>query len=147
MALEQGDAELEAAFQALRLSSLEEALASLNQEPHSDVASSSDSSCNSNLASSSSSSSSPPTSPTFSNSDSSTTSNVPKDQNEPASVNGPSPKRTRRVLSQLDVNELIQMKISQLESASLTEEDDEKAIGMLSFLSLNESWVRVLVLC
>ncbi|KAF9294859.1 hypothetical protein BGZ88_003240 [Linnemannia elongata] len=131
VASEQDDAELEAAFQALRLSSLEEALASLNQEAHSDAASSSDSSCSSNSASSSSLSSSPPTSPTFSNSDSSdtTSSIVPKDQNESASTNGPSPKRTRRVLSQLDVNELIQMKISQLESAPLTEEDDEKAIA------------------
>ncbi|KAF9537889.1 hypothetical protein EC957_007531 [Mortierella hygrophila] len=128
---EQDDAELEAAFQALRLSSLEEALASLNQVPHSDGASSSDSSCSSNPTSSSSSSSSPPTSPTFSNSDSSdtTSSIVPKDQKGSASTNGPTPKRTRRVLSQLDVNELIQMKISQLESAPLTEEDDEKAIA------------------
>ncbi|KAF9138211.1 hypothetical protein BG015_002461 [Linnemannia schmuckeri] len=97
---EQDDAELEAAFQALRLSSLEEALASLNQEPHSDVASSSDSSCS-----------------------------ILKDQNGSASTYGSSPKRTRRVLSQLDVNELIQMKISQLESAPFTEDDDEKAIA------------------
>ncbi|KAF8927746.1 hypothetical protein BGZ47_001963 [Haplosporangium gracile] len=96
---EQDDAELEAAFQALRLSSLEEAIATLNQEPHSDVASSSDSSC------------------------------IPMDQNGSASTFEPSPKRTRRVLSQLDVNELIQMKISQLESAPFTEDDDEKAIA------------------
>lgn len=49
---------------------------------------------------------------------------------EPAS--GPdltSPKKSKRILSQLDVNELIQMKISQLESASTAEEDEEKAIG------------------
>lgn len=49
---------------------------------------------------------------------------------EPAS--GPdstSPKKSKRILSQLDVNELIQMKISQLESASTVEEDEEKAIG------------------
>lgn len=147
MASEQDDAELEAAFQALRLSSLEEALASLNQEPHSDVASSSDSSCNSNSASSSSSSSSPPTSPTFSNSDSSdTTSSIaPRDQNGSASTNDTSPKRTRRVLSQLDVNELIQMKISQLESAPLTEEDDEKAIGVLFFIVFDREMDKMLL--
>ena len=141
---EHDDAELEVAFQALRLSSLEEALASLNQEPYSD-ASSSDSSCSSNSASSSSSSSSPPTSPTFSNSDSSdtTSSIVAKDQNGSASTNGPSPKRTRRVLSQLDVNELIQMKISQLESAPLTEEDDEKAIGALFFIVFGREMDRM----
>ncbi|KAI9240659.1 MAG: myosin-like coiled-coil protein-domain-containing protein [Podila humilis] len=49
---------------------------------------------------------------------------------EPAS--GPdstSPKKSKRILSQLDVNELIQMKISQLESASTAEEDEEKAIA------------------
>ncbi|KAG0311747.1 hypothetical protein BGZ99_009935 [Dissophora globulifera] len=40
-----------------------------------------------------------------------------------------SPKRTKRVLSQMDVSELIQMKISQLESASTTEDDEEKAIA------------------
>lgn len=146
MASKQDDAELEAAFQALRLSSLEEALASLNQEPHSDVTSS-DSGCSSNSASSSSSSSSPPTSPTFSNSDSSytTSSIVPRDQNGPASTNGTSPKRTRRVLSQLDVNELIQMKISQLESAPLTEDDDEKAIGMLYFVVFGQEMDRMLL--
>ncbi|KAG9070266.1 hypothetical protein KI688_009601 [Linnemannia hyalina] len=146
MASEQDDAELEAAFQALRLSSLEEALASLNQVPHSDGASSSDSSCCSNPASSSSSSS-PPTSPTFSNSDSSdtTSSIVPKDQRGSAPTNGPSPKRTRRVLSQLDVNELIQMKISQLESAPLTEEDDEKAIGVLFFIVFDREMEDVTV--
>jgi len=44
-------------------------------------------------------------------------------------ANGSSLKRSKRVLSQLDVNELIQMKISQLESASSKEDDEEKVIG------------------
>ncbi|KAK3844718.1 MAG: myosin-like coiled-coil protein-domain-containing protein [Linnemannia gamsii] len=133
VASEHDDEELEAAFQTLRLSSLEEALACLNQEPHpEDIASSSSgnsSSSGCSSKSSSSSSSSPPTSPTFSNSDSSTTLIAPKDRNESAATNDPSPKRARRVLSQLDVNELIQMKISQLESAPFIEEDEEKAIA------------------
>ncbi|KAF9087311.1 hypothetical protein BGX23_008210 [Mortierella sp. AD031] len=127
VASEQEDTELEAAFRALHLSSLEEALASLNHEPHSDVTSSS-SSRSTKSSSSSSSTSSPPTSPTFSNSDSPTPPNVSSESRSSA-TNGASPKRTRRVLSQLDVNELIQMKISQLESASFTEEDEEKAIA------------------
>ncbi|KAF9119734.1 hypothetical protein BGW39_011960 [Mortierella sp. 14UC] len=128
---EQDDEELEAAFQGLRLSSLEEALACLNQELHpEEITSSSSRSTNSSCSSkSSSSSSSPPTSPTFSNSDSSTTHIALKARNESGTANGPSPKRTRRILSQLDVNELIQMKISQLESAPFNEEDEEKAIA------------------
>lgn len=47
----------------------------------------------------------------------------------PDSTSNSSPKKPKRILSQLDVNELIQMKISQLESASTAEEDEEKAIG------------------
>ncbi|KAG0278520.1 hypothetical protein BGZ95_003789 [Linnemannia exigua] len=132
VASEHDDKELEAAFQALRLSSLEEALACLNQEPHlEDIASpsSGNSSSGCSSKSSSSSTSSPPTSPTFSSSDSSTTRITPQDRSESCATNGPSPKRARRVLSQLDVNELIQMKISQLESAPFIEEDEEKAIA------------------
>ncbi|KAF9414268.1 hypothetical protein BGZ94_000447 [Podila epigama] len=43
--------------------------------------------------------------------------------------NNSAPKKTKRILSQLDVNELIQMKISQLELASTSEEDEEKALA------------------
>ncbi|KAF9178789.1 hypothetical protein BGZ51_007467 [Haplosporangium sp. Z 767] len=104
-----GEEELEATFRALRLSSTEEALASLN--------------INNTIGAVTSSSSSVSL---HSNSDPSGSTVTP---NEPNTGSNASPKRTKRVLSQLDVNELIQMKISQLESASVTEEDEEKAIA------------------
>ncbi|KAF9930319.1 hypothetical protein FBU30_000665 [Linnemannia zychae] len=116
------DSELEAAFQALRLSSLEEALATQNQELRPDIASSNGKNDCSNKSSSTTSLSSS----TFSSSNSSTPIDS-KDLDGSLPANDSQPKRSKRVLSQLDVNELIQMKISQLESASHNEEDEEKA--------------------
>ncbi|KAG0208745.1 hypothetical protein BGX28_000366 [Mortierella sp. GBA30] len=124
--LDMEDAELEATFRALRLSCTEEALAVLE----SDNISSGNNGDGGGDGPSKLSAGSSSSSPTFSNTDSSTSSTG---LNEPGSGSGlganASPKRTKRVLSQLDVNELIQMKITQLESASTTEEDEEKAIA------------------
>ncbi|KAF9951310.1 hypothetical protein BGZ72_007145 [Mortierella alpina] len=112
------DEDLEATFRAMRLSSTEEALAALEME---------DASRNSGGGSRNVTTSSSSSSPTFSSADSpASTANG----NEPnPSGPGASPKKSKRVLSQLDVNELIQMKISQLETAATTEEDEEKAVA------------------
>ncbi|KAF8935483.1 hypothetical protein BGZ58_004976 [Dissophora ornata] len=108
--MSEGDAELEATFRELRLSSTEEALASaasaLDRE---------------HRGGESGGTAAPRSSNSNSSMDSWSTSVSAEDWG--------SPKRTKRVLSQLDVSELIQMKISQLESATTTEDDEEKAIA------------------
>ncbi|KAF9563435.1 hypothetical protein EC968_004845 [Mortierella alpina] len=111
------DADLEATFRAMRLSSTEEALAALETE---DAARRSGGGSRTVPASSSSS-------PTFANADCSASSTNTNEASPPGA--GASPKKSKRVLSQLDVNELIQMKISQLETATTTEEDEEKAVA------------------
>ncbi|KAF9986994.1 hypothetical protein BGZ75_001179 [Mortierella antarctica] len=111
------DSDLEATFRAMRLSSTEEALAALETE---------DASRRSGAGSRILSTSSSP-SPTFSSADSSASSANANEPSPPGA--GASPKKSKRVLSQLDVNELIQMKISQLETATTTEEDEEKAVA------------------
>jgi len=114
------DSDLEATFRAMRLSSTEEALAALERE---EVSRRNGGGGGGRTVSTSSSSSSP----TFASTDTSVSS---INANELSSAGaGASPKKSKRVLSQLDVNELIQMKISQLETATTTEEDEEKAVG------------------
>ncbi len=113
------DSDLEATFRAMRLSSTEEALAALETE---DASRKSGGGGRSLLTSSSSSSS-----PTCSNAHSSAQA-TNANEISPSDA-GASPKKSKRILSQLDVNELIQMKISQLETATITEEDEEKLVG------------------
>lgn len=99
----ENDPELDATFKALRKEASNEAFANLSPEKTSRSA---------NLAISTSA-----------------PGGLEPSSSGPDSTSNSSPKKSKRVLSQLDVNELIQMKISQLESASTAEEDEEKAIG------------------
>ncbi|CAO3567652.1 unnamed protein product [Mortierella alpina] len=115
------DSDLEATFRAMRLSSTEEALAALETEEASRRNGGGGGGGRTISASSSSSS------PTFASMDT-TVSSVNANELSSAGA-GASPKKSKRVLSQLDVNELIQMKISQLETATTTEEDEEKAVA------------------
>ncbi|KAF9172631.1 hypothetical protein BGX20_005241 [Mortierella sp. AD010] len=121
--LREEDAELEATFKDLRLSSTEEAFAALSRK-HGLTVATSNSSCgrsvpkklNSDLVTSTASASA----------DHDTDINESKPKEIAANEHS---KRTVRPLSQLDVSELIHMKISQLESASTNEEDEEKEIA------------------
>ncbi|KAF9276339.1 hypothetical protein BGZ68_010080 [Mortierella alpina] len=111
------ESDLEATFRAMRLTSTEEALAAIETEDAFRKGS------GSSKAISTPSSSSP----TLSSADTSASSGNAHETG--LSGAGASPKKSKRVLSQLDVNELIQMKISQLETATTTEEDEEKAVA------------------
>ena len=124
--------ELEATLDAFRLTSHEEAIAIVQQhrhrQPRQERPSDEDGRAPAPAAGSSTSATDPSSPiPSFSGEDDSFSSFSATATNG-AHQNG-SPKKTKRVLSQLDVNELIQMKISQLESASVKEDDDEKVIG------------------
>ncbi|KAF9359971.1 hypothetical protein BGX26_010899 [Mortierella sp. AD094] len=121
--LREEDAELEATFRDLRLSSTEEAFTALSHRHDLTVATSNSSrgryapkKSNSDLLAS--------TASVSADSDADINESKPKD----IATNELS-KRTVRPLSQLDVSELIHMKISQLESVSTNEDDEEKEIA------------------
>ncbi|KAG0003597.1 hypothetical protein BGZ79_000490 [Entomortierella chlamydospora] len=121
--LREEDAELEATFRDLRLFSTEEAFAALSRKHGLTVATS-----NSSRGRCVPKKSNPDllTSTTSVSADHDTDINESKPKEIAANEHS---KRTVRPLSQLDVSELIHMKISQLESASTNEEDEEKEIA------------------
>ncbi|KAG0052587.1 hypothetical protein BGZ83_002412 [Gryganskiella cystojenkinii] len=121
--------ELEVTLEDFRRTSYEEALAIVREHQHRQGHHQPNASSRAAVIGSTSSTDPSSPIPSFSGEDEIFSLSLPGLTNTNGGVQNGSPKRTKRVLSQLDVNELIQMKISQLESASVKEDDDEKVIA------------------